>query len=280
MVQGVSYGGEVGVQSGPVHRELIREGTRIRYRDHGGTGTPIVFLHGLAGHAGEWQETARRLRQTHRVIAVDQRGNGESERRPQDVSRAAYVADFVAVIDQLDLPSVALAGQSMGGQAAMLAAAAHPDRVDALVMIEAGAGGPTPDGPSHIESWLNSWPVPFASRRAAAEFFGGGARGRGWVDGLEWRTDGGWPRFDADIMVRSVLENSVRSFWDEWQKVRCPRLLVLAESGFISAEESAEMVRRRPDTTVVHVPGVGHDLHLEDPDALHVALTDFFGSLA
>ncbi len=260
--------------------EVVRDGTRIRYRDHGGAGAPIVFLHGLAGHAGEWQETARRLRQTHRVIAVDQRGNGASERRPLDVSRSAYVADFVAVIDQLDLPSVTLAGQSMGGQAAMLAAAAHPGRVDALVMIEAGAGGPTPDGPAHIESWLKSWPLPFPSRQAAVEFFGGGARGQGWADGLEWRTDGGWPRFDADIMVRSVLENSVRSFWDAWQKVRCPRLLVLAESGFISAEELAEMLRRRPDTTVVTVPGAGHDLHLEDPDALHAALTEFFDSLA
>ncbi|MER7577568.1 alpha/beta fold hydrolase [Streptomyces sp. NPDC126514] len=49
------------------------------------------MLHGLAGHAGEWDATARRLRSRYRVVAVDQRGHGSSERHPQDVSRVADV---------------------------------------------------------------------------------------------------------------------------------------------------------------------------------------------
>jgi pimeloyl-ACP methyl ester carboxylesterase len=106
-----------------------------------------VLSHGLAGHAGEWDVPAERLSSRHRVVAVDQRGHGASERHPQDVSRAAYVADVIAVVDQLALRRPVLVGQSLGGHTAMLTAAAHPGLVRALVLVEAGPGGPNPSGP-------------------------------------------------------------------------------------------------------------------------------------
>jgi pimeloyl-ACP methyl ester carboxylesterase len=181
-----------------------------------------VLLHGLAGHAGEWDATARRLSPRYRVVAVDQRGHGAAERRPQDVSRAAYVADTVTVIDRLGLRRPVVVGQSLGGHTAMLTAAAHPDRVRALVLIEAGPGSGNPDAPAEIGQWLDSWTVPFASREAAARFLGGGVVGEGWAAGLEQRDGGWWPRFDRDVMVRSLAEAAQRSYWDEWQHVRCP----------------------------------------------------------
>jgi pimeloyl-ACP methyl ester carboxylesterase len=157
----------------------------------------------------------------------------------------------------------------------MLVAAAHPDLVRALVMVEAGPGGPGPDIPHDIEEWLTSWSVPFASPVAAAEFFGGGLAGAGWAAGLEKQTDGWWPRFEPELMVRSVLELSQRSFWREWSQVRCPAVVVLAESGFISVEHAREMTRTRPGTVMVNVPGAGHDVHLEKPETVRTAITDF-----
>lgn len=77
-------------------RVVVRDGVRLVCRDRGGPGEPVVLLHGLAGHAGEWEVVASRLIARYRVVAVDQRGHGASERHPQDVSRAAYVADVVA----------------------------------------------------------------------------------------------------------------------------------------------------------------------------------------
>ncbi|MFD8828493.1 alpha/beta fold hydrolase, partial [Streptomyces sp. NPDC059605] len=153
-------------------RTVVRDGVRISCRDWGGTGTPVVLLHGLAGHSGEWDTIARHLRARHRVVAVDQRGHGGSERRPHDRSRAAYVADVVAVLDQLDLRRPVLVGQSLGGHTAMLTAAAHPGLVHALVLVEAKPGEADPDVPADIGGWLDSWPVPFPSREAAVAFLG------------------------------------------------------------------------------------------------------------
>lgn len=164
-----------------------------------------MLLHGLAGHAGEWDAIAPRLRSECSVVTFDQRGHGASQRLPGDVSRGAYVADLIDVIDQLGLRRPVLTGQSLGGHTAMLAAAAHPELVHALVLIEAGPAGPNPNAAAKLRRWLDSWPTAFASREAAVEFFGGGTLGAGWADGLEERDGQWWPRFDREVMVASLV---------------------------------------------------------------------------
>jgi pimeloyl-ACP methyl ester carboxylesterase len=256
-------------------RTVVRDGVRISCRDWGGSGPPVVLLHGLAGHVGEWDTTARHLRARHRVVAVDQRGHGASERHPRDCTRAAYVADVVAVLDQLELPQPALVGQSLGGLTAMLTAAAHPDLVHALVMVEAGPGGSSPEVVAEIGAWFDSWPTPFPSREAAVEFFGGGPVGEGWAAGLEERNGGWWPRFDRHVMVDSLSENARRAYWHEWAGITCPTLVVLGQSGIITPEEFGRMLQQRPETAALSIPGAGHDLHLEHPDTLRTALQQF-----
>ncbi|WP_217210634.1 alpha/beta fold hydrolase [Streptomyces sp. AC550_RSS872] len=258
---------------------VVRDDVRISCRDWGGSGLPVVLLHGLAGHAGEWDAIARDLSPRYRVVAVDQRGHGASERRPRDVSRAAYVADTVAVLEQLSLRQPVLVGQSLGGHTAMLAAAAYPGLFRALVMVEAGPGGPNRDVQTEIGGWLDSWPRPFPSREAAVEFLGGGPVGEGWAAGLVEQDGGWWPRFDRDVMVESLAEIAQRSFWDEWLRVACPALAVLGQSGIISSGEIDEMLRQRPETVALSVPGTGHDVHLERPDVLRHVLRGLLGNV-
>ncbi len=76
---------------------------RLVCTDHGGDGPPLLLLHGLAGHRGEWDALAARFSATHRVVAFDARGSGESTRRPGDVTRAAHVRDVLAVARRFGL---------------------------------------------------------------------------------------------------------------------------------------------------------------------------------
>lgn len=260
-------------------RTVVRGGVRLACRDWGGPGIPVVLLHGLAGHGGEWDRLAEVLSPRYRVVAVDQRGHGGSERRPPEVTRAAFVEDVVAVADRLELARPVVIGQSLGGHAAMLVAATHPALVRALVMIEAGPGVAGSDAPSKIGAWLDSWPAPFPTREDAVEFFGGGALGQGWADGLQEREGGWWPRFERHVMVAAIAEIAERSYWPEWAGIRCPALVVLAQSSFISAADVDRMLRDRPDTVAVSIPGTGHDLHLQQPDALRAIVSDFLAPI-
>ncbi|MGO4460750.1 alpha/beta hydrolase [Streptomyces sp. M-16] len=257
-------------------RIVIRDGVRLSCRDWGGSGSPVLLLHGLAGHAGEWEAAAAHLSARHRVIALDQRGHGASERRPADVSREAHVADVLAVTAQLGLDRPVLVGQSLGGHTAMLTAAAHPRPVRALVLVDAGAAAAAPDTPATIDEGLGSWPLPFPSPDAAREFLGSDA----WAAGLERRHDGWYPRFDRDVMVATITPVTTRPWWPEWQRVACPALVVLGERGIVPPAESAEMLRLAgPDTTLVSVPGSGHDVHLDRPEVLHSLLSGFLDAL-
>ncbi|MGW6703881.1 alpha/beta fold hydrolase [Streptomyces sp. NPDC054956] len=267
-------------------RTVTRAGVRLTCRDwnpEGSAATPVVLLHGLAGHAGEWDAAAAHLSPHHRVVAVDQRGHGASERRPADVSRAAYVADVLAVCDQLGLHRPVLVGQSLGGHTAMLTAAAHPDLVRGLVLVDAGAAAADPDTPEKIGGWLDSWPVPFPSTAAAQAFFTGeGMNGEGWAAGLEQRVDGWHPRFERSVMVGAISENGTRDWWPQWQQVRCPALLVIGEEGFMQPEESIRMLDSAdPSTrmTAVSVRNSGHDVHLDQPAVLHTLLSGFLATL-
>ncbi|MEV5435912.1 alpha/beta hydrolase [Streptomyces sp. NPDC052682] len=252
------------------------DGTRLAYRDHhpapAEAAGPLLLLHGLAGHQGEWDALARRLRSDgHRVVTYDARGHGASTRVPASTSRAAHVRDAVTVIGELSLAPVTLIGQSLGGHTAMLLAADHPDLVRSLVLVEAGPGGPNPDLPGRIAGWLDSWPTPFTSLEQARDFLGHEA----WTRTLRKRGDGWYASFDRDVMIDSVAELATTAYWPQWSRITCPTLLVQGENGTMRPGEPERMLTLRPGTHHRLIPGAAHDVHLDQPDRLHQAIRTF-----
>ncbi|MFE9049703.1 alpha/beta fold hydrolase [Streptomyces rubiginosohelvolus] len=265
-------GGATGAGADPV---------RLFCTDHGGDGPPLLLLHGLAGHCGEWEALAARFAATHRVIAFDARGSGASTRRPGDVTRAAHVSDVRAVARRFGLAGedTVLVGQSMGGLTALLTAAAHPELCRALVLIEAGPAGPSPGLPEQIGRWLDSWPVPFPDRAAAEAFFGGGPAGRAWAAGLAPGPGGLHPRVDRDVMVATVQESAHRDYWDAWDRVRCPVLVLRGENGTMKPDEADRMRDRHPATRIAVIPGAGHDAHLDNSGAVYGEMAGYLAAI-
>src|SRR3954469_11715415 len=215
--------------------EVSRPSASIHYLDSGGSGRPVVLLHGLAGHAREWLATMRHLFPHYRTVAVDQRGHGRSIRVPDDLSRDAFADDVAAVIDAAAIGSpVVLIGQSMGAHTAFLTAARHPHLVSHLVMIEGDIGGGDGEELAALRHALSSWPVPFPSYDNAVQFFGGDNElGHAWADGFVQRADGLWPRWDLEVMIRTMAPVFEREYWPEWESLPHPTLLVLGQTGRI-----------------------------------------------
>lgn len=254
-----------------------RPDATIHYLDSGGAGRPIVLLHGLAGHAGEWRGTMRHLAPRWRTLALDQRGHGRSTRRPDDLSREAFAADVAAVIANAGITQpVVLIGQSMGAHTALLTAAHYPHLVRRLVMIEGDVGGGGAEPLAELHQALAAWPLPFPDYESAMRFFGGdNALGRAWADGYAQRADGLWPRWDLEVMLRTMEPVFAHESWAEWQALPQPVMLVLGERGSIDAARIERMLAVRPATRRVVIPDAAHDLHLEQPQAWYAALDDF-----
>jgi pimeloyl-ACP methyl ester carboxylesterase len=264
---------------------FVRDGVRLAGVDFGGDGPAVLLLHGLAGYAGEWADTAGWLSKRARVVALDARGHGNSERFPADVSRAAHLADAAFAVERLGLGPVVVVGQSLGGLTALLLASKRPDRVRGLVMVEAGPRGGG-DASSHeanvaeLGDALRRWPAPFASREAAVEFFGGPSlNAEVWADGLEHRDGGWWPRFDVEVMMRTLHEADSRSYWEEWERISCPVLVVRGSDGSLPRADAESMVARGSDAKLVELADAKHDLHLDQPVEWRRALSEFLDAL-
>src|SRR5215813_15220977 len=121
-------------------RTIILNGQRFHYTEWGApTAPPLVMLHGVTGHARTWDEEAALFASRYRVLALDQRGHGDSDPSPDaDYTVATLAADVAAFVDALGLARISLVGLSMGGRVAIGFAGQAPERVDRLVIVDIG----------------------------------------------------------------------------------------------------------------------------------------------
>ncbi|WP_052025294.1 alpha/beta fold hydrolase [Asticcacaulis sp. AC402] len=110
------------------------DGLRFSYLDSGGEAPVLLLLHARGMQASDFNSVAGRFAPGWRVVALDQRGHGETS-PAQNVKPQDYVGDVGALLDHLSIARpVALLGHSLGGEIASRFAAAHPKRVRALII--------------------------------------------------------------------------------------------------------------------------------------------------
>jgi pimeloyl-ACP methyl ester carboxylesterase len=115
---------------------LTYKGIKLAYEDRG-TGRPaFVFVHGWTCNRSFFTPQAEHFSRRHRVVSVDLRGHGESDKPQGQYPITAYADDIASVIEQLGLGKVVAVGHSMGGITVLQLAAAYPDRVAAIVMVD------------------------------------------------------------------------------------------------------------------------------------------------
>src|SRR5213593_3050502 len=142
----------------PLDRYFSVNGLRLHVLDWGGEGrTPLLLLHGFTGHAHAWDTLSIALQPHFHVLALDQRGHGDSD--PAHVYNAAGAfRDLSSVVDHLGVRALTLVGLSMGGRNAMYFAAKRPEMVERLVVLDIGpeiskrAMAPS-SGPPEPETW-------------------------------------------------------------------------------------------------------------------------------
>jgi abhydrolase domain-containing protein 6 len=101
-----------------------------------GEGPALVIIHGVGGHKEDWAGVANVLEETHRVFSIDMLGFGESSKSGDDLSMSVQASAIKALLDEHEIDSVSLVGNSVGGWVAATFAATYPDDVEKLVLID------------------------------------------------------------------------------------------------------------------------------------------------
>ena len=139
--------------------EIRNDGVKISY-DVAGEGRPLVLLHGWSCDRSWWTEPGYvdELRSDHRLVNVDIRGHGASDKphEPAAYTADALIGDVVAVADAEGLDRFAIWGQSYGGWIAWVTAAAAPERIPAIVTSGAYDPRPVPLASPDSDDWIEA----------------------------------------------------------------------------------------------------------------------------
>ena len=265
---------------------------------HGGARGDLVLLHGYLDLAHSFDAVIEALagRGFH-VVAPDFRGHGDTDRVPRGAYYHSldYVADLDALADALGIARAHVIAHSMGGSVATRWAAARPERVASLALLE-GVGPPampadvTPDRTTAWLDWLRKargrTPRVMATRdevvarmRLSHPMVQRDVLERAAIVATRG-VEGGYAfRFDPLHQTTSPTRFDAEAFEASVARVRCPVLMV--DGGDLTLfEELHERARRYPGARFAAVEGAGHMMHWTAPDLLVAALMAFLDDVA
>jgi non-heme chloroperoxidase len=261
----------------------VQAGVRVFVQDLG-QGDPVVLVPGFGMTHQAWDRQVRVLAGAgRRVIALDQRGHGRSDKPLDGYGVDRLARDLICVLDALGLERCTVIGWSFGGQVGFRAAALEPSRVERLVLVGSNAVrasrsaefpfGREP-GPT-IEAMLAlELADRFGARRTTIR---GGFAAEPDPTVLDWMTTQSlaMPSWAAVECYRSMLETDLMADLDA---VRIPVLQIIGEQDPVHSAKGARWLNERlADARLVEIPGCGHYPMFEAPDELDRHLLAFVG---
>jgi pimeloyl-ACP methyl ester carboxylesterase len=253
---------------------VAADGVSLAVHEWPGTGPAIVCIHGLTANHVCWRSMADILAPRHRFIGYDLRGRGDSDKPPAGYSLDQHGRDLLALLRQFGLKKAVLMGHSLGAHIALKFAAAHPERVSKLVLVDGGI-----DVRAEILDSLgpaiNRLGVEFPSLAAFLGIIRGLPMFAGrWNDYLDK-----YFRYDVETLpsgaVRSKTSKSAiaeelanlqrERLWVHHHQVKCPTLIFRAPDGLLTQTdclmtqaEAVAMSRAIPKSRLVVVPKTNH----------------------
>jgi pimeloyl-ACP methyl ester carboxylesterase len=288
---------------------VTANGIRLYYLDWGGSGPPLILIHGYEDNPHVFDDLAPAFTDRFRVIAYARRGHGQSDAKPPyDV--ATLTEDLHGLMDALGIAKADLAGWSMGGDEITAMAGTHPDRVDRIVYLEGAydwadptfvAAGPAiPPGlfvpPATALNSLDVWRAYQKASSFAA--VSDTSRFEAYIRDLVVIQPNGTVRPVMSDSVDQALGNTLHTDRRDYTKVHAPALAIYAttmldvhhgDSAQMAAKlaweqkymvpfrtASTERVRRElPNIEIVSVPGTHMDFLFTSRDQVVAAMRRF-----
>lgn len=261
-------------------------GLRLHYLDWGSEGKPpFIMLHGGSAYAHWWDFVAPAFVDDFHVIALDQRGHGDSQHAdPPAYGTRQYLADLHAFIGALGLHKPVLMGHSMGGHNSLIYATEHAHELSALILVDTDAA--YPERAVEFLRQLGEKPAKVFDSFAEAvsrfqllprETFMATERLHSLASfAFRELSDGKWTsKLDRRTLFRDPVDG--RSLLAQ---ITCPTLIVRAENTpVLSLEKIERLINGLPNGRWVEVPDTNHHVMLDNPDGLVKVIREFLREL-
>jgi abhydrolase domain-containing protein 6 len=244
---------------------------QLVYRDSG-TGPALILLHGMFGDHLDWLPVLAELSVTHRVIAPDLPGFGDSAKQGLRYDPDLFIAALDQIFDECKLSSATLAGNSFGGQIAMLYALERPERVDRLVLVN--PGGFYRYSQTERAFTLARMPVEWLRSVSGNTFhclfeplfFRATPDTEAYVRKQEAKPERpDWPEM-ASAAVHSMDLHTELCFLDRLREFRCPVLILWGQNDHVlPIAQGRTAIQAFRQGQLIEIPHCGHMPQLENP---------------
>jgi pimeloyl-ACP methyl ester carboxylesterase len=250
---------------------LNRDGVDLYYEVHGGAGPVILLTHGYSATSQMWAGQVEALSKDHRLVVWDMRGHGQSD-SPDDpalYSEPATVADMAALLDAVGAATAIVGGLSLGGYMSLAFHRAHPERVEALLIIDTGPGYKNDEA---RDGW-NRTSIKTAERyetEGLAVLEAGSAERRTArhrsARGLALAARGMLTQRDAGVML-------------SLPQIKVPAIVIVGSEDAPFLAASDYMAAKIPGAKKALIDGAGHAANLDQPEAFNAAVLAFLKGL-
>lgn len=255
------------------------QGTRIVYWDRG-RGPVLLLIHGMFGDHLDWEPVLELLPQHHRVLAVDLPGFGESGKPDRAYTAEFFVAVLVDLLNRLQVDRATVLGNSFGGLVALHMARACPERVERLILVSSLREFPEEERAAARQRFSQEALLaltPEANRQMFATIFAqaGPVQERYFAKQNAKLKRADYPDYTRSL-VRSI-DTALTAYSPALlAEIRCPTLLLWGDKdNVIPVEVARQALPRLAQAELVVLPGGGHALQLDVPEAFVRAVEEF-----
>ena len=251
---------------------LDRDGVYLNYEIHGDHGPVVLLTHGYSSTAQMWAGQVDVIAKDHRLVTWDMRGHGQSD-SPDDpslYSEAHTVADMAALLDEVGAPRAIVGGLSLGGYMSLAFNRVHPDRVDALLIIDTGPGYKNDEARA---GWNET------SLRTAERYE---TEGLGLLSAgsAERRTAKHISAKGLALAARGMLTQRDAGVITSLPDIKVPSIVIVGSDDTPFLAASDYMAAKIPGARKAVIEGAGHAANIDKPEAFNAVLMDFLSGLA
>lgn len=249
-----------------------------QYYEISGEGPPVLLLHGLGSSTRDWEFQAAALEGAYRVIAVDLRGHGQSEKPPGPYSVPLFAEDVYRFVRALDLVPLHLVGYSLGGLVAFQFALSYPETLLTLTILNSAPALNRDQEAARAEADRRIGVVHDKGMRGMGEALANGMFPNPAHADLREEFADRWGDNDVDAYIAATCSVLGWSVWDRVGEIQTPTLVISADNDLWPLSEKEEYIALLPDAQYVVIEDAHHMAPREKPDAVNAALLDFLAA--
>ena len=249
-------------------------GVRIAW-ESSGTGDPVLFLHGLGGSLLDWEAQVEAFSPKYRVIRLDVRGHGSSDKPGGKYEVEQFTSDAIAVLRAAGVGRAHVVGISMGGMIALQLAVDAPEMIRSLVLVNTGPEVKPENAAERFALWQRRILTRFLSMEKFAAILAQRLFPEPGQEAMQAEFRRRWALNDPRAYRESYLALLRWSVADRVHMIREPALVVHAELDYTTLERKERWARKLPNARMLTIAGGRHAVSMDKSEEFNRGVLEF-----